>query len=349
MDQTPEAADPPIAGPERDVRARRRTRGYLAALGVVVSLGIILMAYNLFTSWLVSREDRRVERCADGEVMRGAEELDLGPKDSTAAVLFVHGFAGATNNFNELPEYVARREYRARVIRLPGHGTSPRDLERVTADQLVDTVVAEAEALRRKHEKVYLVGHSMGGALCTIAASRVPVDGLVLGGAYFGVTHRWYYGLRPETWTKLTSPAVRWVYKGRLFLQVNRKEAKDHIVSYTWLPSKAGLTLTEVGRRANDPAVMNSVKCPVLMLHSHGDVAASPEAAEAAFDRIAADDKSLVWIDKSNHHVFWDYDHESVRDLVLSFVSARLLHFPEKSTLAELEAMRVVPYTPGPS
>lgn len=343
MVHTPEAADPPIAGLEHDVRARRRRRGYLAALGVVVGLGIILMAYNLFASWLVRREDRRVERCADGVVMRGAEELDLGPKDSPTAVLFVHGFAGATNNFKELPEYVARRGYRARVIRLPGHGTSPRDLERVTADQLVDTVVAEAEALRRKHEKVYLVGHSMGGALCTIAAARVPVDGLVLGGAYFGVTHRWYYGLRPETWTRLTRPAVRWVYKGKLFLQVNRKEAKNRIVSYTWLPSKAGLTLAEIGRRVNEPAVLNDVNCPVLMLHSHGDVAASPEAAESAFDRLASDDRSLVWIDKSNHHVFWDYDHESVRDLVLSFVSGRFKKFSEKSTLSALEAMRVNP------
>ncbi len=274
------------------------------------------------TGWLVNREDRHTARDPDTGVILGAESRDLGPEDAPQAALFVHGFAGSGNNFRQVPDMLAEDGWRVRVLLLPGHGTSPKDLETVSADELIDTVVNEAAALREKHGKVILIGHSMGGALSTIAATQVPVDGIVLGGAYFGVTDRWYYGLRPEKWTDIGSHIFRWVYKGDLFLQVNDRSVKDDIICYTWLPTKAGVMLNELGRRVNDPAVLDNVTCPVLMLHSHGDVAASPEAAEQAFNAMASTDKQLVWLPRSNHHIYWDYDHEQVENEIEKFAAA---------------------------
>jgi carboxylesterase len=181
-------------------------------------------------------------------------------------------------------------------------------------------VVEELRGLKLRHKKVILVGHSMGGALSTLAVSELGADGLVLGGAYFGVTHRWYYGLRPETWTKVSARVLPWVYKGKLFIQVNDKSAKEHITSYTWIPAKAAVTLSKIGERVNDPQVLQKVTCPVLMLHAQGDIAASPEASERALNAMASTDKQLVWLERSNHHVFWDYDRELVATEVLAFV-----------------------------
>ena len=58
----------------------------------------------------------------------------------------------------------------------------------------------------------------------------------------------------------------------------------------------------------------------MLHLHSRNDFAASPEAAEAAFDLMASKDKRLVWYEKSDHHLFHDYDREAVIDEVLAFI-----------------------------
>jgi carboxylesterase len=271
-----------------------------------------LGGYLALTGWLVNREDKRTERNAETGIMIGAEPRDLGPEGATQAALFVHGFAGSGNNFREVPDRLAEDGWRVRVLLLPGHGTSPKDLEHIPADELIDTVVAEAAALRERHGKVILIGHSMGGALITIAASQTPVDGIVLGGAYFGVTHRWYYGLRPEKWTAIGSRFMRWAYKGDLFLQVNDRSVKDEIICYTWLPTEAGVMLNELGRRVNDTGVLENVTCPVLMLHARGDVAASPVAAEHAFEELASPNKHLVWLPNSNHHIYWDYDYEQV-------------------------------------
>ncbi|MCC6698871.1 MAG: alpha/beta fold hydrolase [Candidatus Hydrogenedentes bacterium] len=304
--------------------SKLRRRGLLQRWRVPVVCAALAFGfwggYRACTAWWVEREDERTPRDETTGIMLGAEPRGLGPVDSPNAALFVHGYAGCGNNFNQLPDLLAEKGWRVRVLLLPGHGTSPKDMENVSTDTLVHAVVTETEALAEKHEHVILIGHSMGSALSTITAAQVPVDGLVLGGAYFGVTHHWYYGLRPEKWTVIGSHLVRWVYKGDLFLQVNDRSAKDSIVCYTWLPTHAGLMLNDLGRRVNEASVLDNVTCPVLMLHSRGDVAASPAAAERAFNAMASEDKMLVWLPRSNHHIYWDYDHEQVEREVLEFV-----------------------------
>ncbi len=160
----------------------------------------------------------------------------------------------------------------------------------------------------------------MGGALSTLVAAEQPVAGLVLAAPYFGVTHKWFYGLRPEQWVKIGSPVVPWLYKGELFLQVNRREAKEEIYSYTWVPMKAVKTLMELGRRARARTVLDKVNCPVLLVHGTDDEAASRDAAAKAFEGMAADDKRALWLENSNHHLFFDYDREQAITEIVKFV-----------------------------
>jgi carboxylesterase len=306
---------------DTDATKPRPRRLWRRLLILAFCLAAILCGCNTLAGVLVKRADARAPRDPETGILIGAEPRDLGLESADRAVLFVHGFAGAGNNFADLPERVAEQGWRVRGMRLPGHGTSPRDMETVTPDELVEAVLAETRSLRESHSKVVLVGHSMGGALSTIVEAQEPVDGLILGGAYFGVTYRWYYILKPEQWIRIGTPFMRWVYKGQLFLQVNKKEVKDDIVAYTWLPARSGLALSALGRRASSPAVLDNVTCPVLMLHAPGDIAASPECAQQAFDAMASQEKRLVWLERSNHHVFWDYDQKQLQEAVLEFLN----------------------------
>lgn len=268
----------------------------------------------------VRTADVRAPRDPRTGLLLGAEPLDLGPENAPRAALLVHGYLGAGNNFGELPARLASSGWRVRVMRLPGHGSSPRDLLGVTAGELEDSVLAETRRLQATTDAVVLVGHSMGGALCAITAAREPVAGLVLAAPCFGITHHWYYGLAPGTWARLLNPVVPWVYKGRRWVQVNRKEAKNAVVSYRWVPVRSVMTLTEVVRRANAPGLLEQIACPVLLLHSSQDEAAAPEAARRAFDRIEDSRKRAVWLETSNHVLFWDYERERATDEVCRFL-----------------------------
>ncbi len=274
----------------------------------------------LMTGLLAQQADASSPRNESTGIMEGAEPFTLGDEDADVAVLFVHGFVGATDNFADVPQRVADLGVYVDVMLLPGHGTRARDLRSVPGDELLDAVLAKVRTLKAAHKRVILVSHSMGGALSTLAASEEPVDGLVLGAPYFGVTHKWYYGLRPETWSKVTAPVIPWIFKGQIFLQVNDKSSRKHITSYRWIPSKAVVTLGKLGKRVNESDVLGAVECPVLLFHSKGDIAASPDAAEHALALMASEDKELVWLPRSNHHIFWDYDRETVADDTVAFV-----------------------------
>lgn len=289
---------------------------------MLIPLVVVLAGCRLATEGLVSRSDRRTPRDAATGIAVGGEERDLGPTDSPGAVLFVHGFVGGSNNFADLPDRLAAKGWRVRALRLPGHGTSPRDFARRSADELIDHVKGELRALKEKHDRVVVVGHSMGGALSSLAVSDLGAESLVLGAPYFGVSYKWFYVLPVETWHALLGPALGWVYKGKIFLMVARKEAKKDIYSYDWIPSAGTTTLIEIGRRANDPATLAKVSCPVLFLHAPGDDAASFDRARAAVERIGSPEKETVELPRSNHHIFFDYDRELVFESVERFVGS---------------------------
>lgn len=298
-------------------RARKLRRPLFAFLGVI----LLLAAYNVLVSILVTQWEQKAPRDPDSGILIGAEPIDLGPKDARTAVLLVHGFAGAGNNFGELPQRLAEAGYRVRAMLLPGHGTSPRDFAKTSHAALLQAVLDELRSLKERHETLFLAGHSMGGALSTLAASIEEVDGLILAAPYFGVTYHWYYVLPAETWTGLTGPFVRWIYKGDAFICVKRTEVSDQIFSYRWIPASASATLVRLGRLAKDPDVLAGITCPVLLLHGHDDRAASPAAAAAVFEAMASENKQAVWLDNSDHHIFWDYDRERAITEILRFTA----------------------------
>lgn len=289
-----------------------RKRLIRIALVLVVLYGFVIGT----TSLLAARAEAVTP--IDGEM--GLGPFSVGSPDANTAVLFVHGFNGGTDNFEDLPARVAEIGAFAHVMLLPGHGTRPSELRDVTQDELLNAVLSEIRRLKSSHERVVLVGHSMGGTLCALAATHESVDGVVLGAAYFGVTHKWYYGLRPESWSTLAAPIIPWIYKGNFSLKTNDRSAQQHISSYHWIPLKATVTLGQLGEAVREPSVLGAITCPVLMFHSQNDVASAPDVAKRAFEALASDDKELVWIDRSSHLVFWDYDRKMVARRTVEFV-----------------------------
>lgn len=278
------------------------------------------MLLNTLLDRRVSEEDNRTPRDDASGIMRGAEPRSIGPSDARKAVLMVHGFVGSPNNFNDLPDMVAEKGWHVRVMLLPGHGTSPREFESTTAAQLEEAVLRELDSLRARFPLVVLMGHSMGGALATLAAAQRPVNALILVSPYYAVTHRWYYLLHPETWAGLLRPAIRWVYRSRSVQPVNLVEAREKIVSYNWIPTKGMLTAIDIASRARDDAVAQSIAMPTLLIHSREDSVTDPRVSEEVCKRFSTQRKEVVWLERSDHIVFWDYDREEVIRAVTSFL-----------------------------
>lgn len=280
------------------------------------------MFWNALTDRQVERYDRQVPRDPGSGIIRGAEPRELGPDNTGKAILMVHGFIGSPNNFNDLPDHIAAAGWHVRVMLLPGHGTSPHVFETTSAAELEQAVSDELQALRQRFETVVLLGHSMGGALATLVAAQSEIDGLILAAPYYAVTHRWYYGLRPESWARILTPVVRWVYIAPKRQPVKRFESREKVISYHWIPSAGMRTAITLAARARDSRTATGITMPTLLIHSTNDSVTDPTVSRTVFDTFPAQRKRAVWLQDSDHIIFWDYDDKKVIEETLSFLES---------------------------
>ena len=306
-------------------RPKRRRRIPQVLCGVLLLVLCGVFGYSCSAHRNLVREIAAADRDPLTGVVRGAEAVTLAPqtadpRTSGTAVLMIHGFLAARSDFADLGERLARRGFTVRLMRLPGHGTIPPDFEFLPDGALFQAVHQEYLKLRAGHRRVYVAGFSMGGALATLLASVEPVDRLVLAAPYYGVSYKWYYVLPAETWNTLIGWAVPYVKKSERFTRINDRGQIGKFYHYQTVPTGGVRQLVALGKAARRPETLRKVTCPVLLLHSEGDEAASIGRARKAFDQLGSPRKEAVWLQKSNHIIFWDYDRDEVKQRVEEFL-----------------------------
>ncbi|MCX8065734.1 MAG: lysophospholipase [Candidatus Hydrogenedentes bacterium] len=276
-------------------------------------------------SFLFSRKVNKFEsnrqRDPNTHILKGAEPLDLGNQASKIAILLIHGFAGCPNNFERLPYNLTETlNTRVKALLLPGHGTHPLDFEKISTDILLDAVIEEIIKLKKQHEKLIVLGHSMGGTLATLACVKTDFDGLILASPYYGITFNPKLIFPAEKWIRFLSPFVRWVFTPPSEQPILKKEVAENIISYHWIPVKAGLVAMELAERAKRDSILEKIVIPTLIIHSEIDSIACPKAVKEVYEKIGSKDKTLVWLKNSDHVIFWDYDKDIVQKSIEEFI-----------------------------
>ncbi len=112
------------------------------------------------------------------------------------AVLMIHGIAGSPSQFRELVplEQQVPEDMSLINVRLPGHGGKVTDFGKSSMKQWKAHAELRFLQLARTHEKVYLVGHSMGTLFCIDLAERYceKVAGVLLLQCPLYVGLRWF-------------------------------------------------------------------------------------------------------------------------------------------------------------
>jgi carboxylesterase len=113
-------------------------------------------------------------------------------------VLLSHGFTGSPASMRPWGDYLGARGYGVQVPRLPGHGTTWRELNTLTWEDWYGEITRVFDQLCLDHDAVVVGGLSMGGALALQVAADHPdrVAGVVLVNAAVA-TRRWDVKLLP--------------------------------------------------------------------------------------------------------------------------------------------------------
>lgn len=226
--------------------------------------------------------------------------------------LLLHGFPGAPAEMRPLGEYLAARDVTVEAPLLPGMGTVPEDLFRVTWRDWVDAAGAALEGLRQQCDEILVCGLSMGGALSLYLATQYPVAGVAALAP----------AIRPRdrrmALAGLLRPFMPWVGPSKAPDDLSDPAARALTWHYLRYPTAAvpqvrGLIMAT--RRA-----LPLVRCPVLVIQSPRDGALDPAGAQWAYDHVSSADKAIVWLERSGHNIAVDVERERVFGLVYHFI-----------------------------
>ena|SRR5437764_6553300 len=145
------------------------------------------------------------------EILHRPEQEREGPR---VGVLLVHGLNGNRGDMEEIAELVAERGMTAENMLLPGHDTDVSDMLSLGWSDWSRAVRLELRQLKRGCDLVFLIGHSLGGALCLHTAAYEQIAGIV---TMCAPLHMFF-------WTK---PAVRLAKRFTPVLPTLREDIRD--------------------------------------------------------------------------------------------------------------------------
>lgn len=241
--------------------------------------------------------------------------MDL-PRPGAPAVLVLHGGGDTPQSMAGLSQHLFERGYSVRTPLLTRHGRSLEELSRSDCEEWRSQVRDEYNALRAKHDTVFVVGQSVGGALALDLATSNPVRALVL-------LAPWVAMKTPQLLLARTSPLWGWMFPYLPSLggqSIHDQEALSRVLTRGIVAPaqlRAFAAVAQVAQKA-----LLRVTAPTLTIQSRTDGRITAEAAQAAFDRLAAKDKKFEWVTGAGHVISVDHGKERVFALTSDWLDA---------------------------
>ena len=288
----------------------------LVALAAVIVL-VMVVRVSRRRAWSAAPSAHPID--ADGVIV-GAAGYEL-QRPGAPAVLVLHGGGDTPQTVRYLSEELYSRGFHVAAPLLPGHGRTVREFSRITAAALTDSAFESYHALRARHQRVGIIGVSMGGALAVQVAAAtpdLPALGLVAP----------YLAMRPRA-SRLARTSRVWGVLVPAFgssegFSIRDPEERKKSLAYGAFTAGALRALYTTVQRA--VAALPRVNAPTLMIQSREDNRIDAEDAERAFAKLGAREKRLEWTTGAAHIITVDYGREHVIDLLASWMEEKLVN-----------------------
>ena len=229
----------------------------------------------------------------------------------SSGVLLVHGFTGLPAELFLLGEFLNRQSFTVLCPRLAGHGTDENNLMRTTKDDWFNSVLDGFHILRGVCEKIFVVGHSMGGLLTLKLAAEKNLSKIVTLAAPIFIDDG--LGLKNLPPKEFCGNAC--------IIQPRRKlndvpQAANEVYKKTPL-----ISVHELVALINDAKnFLPQVTAPILIMHGEDDHTAQPRSARFIMDNVGSPDKKIITVPNSGHLLPLDENRDFVFDSVLNFL-----------------------------
>lgn len=252
-----------------------------------------------------------------GEVDPSAFDLRPPVEEANgAAALCLHGLTGTPYEVRPLAETLVARGVRARGPWMAGHEEGADVLAKTPWQAWVEGARKELAALRAEHERVYLVGMSMGGLVSLRLAETEEIDAMVIIGTPL---------VFPPPIPQLLPLLRRFVSSRRKRggSDIREPGARVRHPSLSVMPLAAVAELILLQSRVIPDLI--EVSAPILVAHGRLDRTAKPRDAERIYREVGSVDKELSYFERSGHLVPVDYDGPSLSQAAAEFLLRRAI------------------------
>ena len=239
-------------------------------------------------------------------------------KQPLIGVLLVHGLNGSRRDFAELEVVLQDRGMLTHNMLLPGHGGNVRDMLPLGWHDWEKAVRSDLYALKQRCDVVFLVGHSLGGALCLHTAAHEEVAGLV---TMCAPLH-----MRPLTrlgvgLARRFTPLLPTIREDVHDPEARRRYTRD---VYRWTPMIPVASMLEFLPTLRGE--LPQITAPALIMTSIFDHVVPARDGREIYRRIGSKEKHLVTFHRSYHVIMKDYDREEVIAKTTAFILRHANH-----------------------
>ena len=243
-------------------------------------------------------------------MINGGEPFFLNGGGSSG-VLLIHGFTGLPAELFLLGQFLNQKNFTVLCPRLAGHGVDENNLMRTTKDDWFNSVLDGFYILRGACEKIFVVGHSMGGILTLKLAAEQKITKIVTLSAPIFIDDG--LGLKNLPPKEFCGNAC--IVQPRRKLD-NVPQAANEVYKKTPLISVHEL----VDLIADVKNLLPTITTPILIMHGEEDHTAQPRSARFIMDNIGSEQKFITTVANSGHLLPLDENRDFVFEEILNFL-----------------------------
>jgi carboxylesterase len=225
-------------------------------------------------------------------------------------LLLSHGFTATTAEVRPLAQRLRAAGYTVAGPLLPGHKTTPDDLNARHWQDWVGAIDDTYSQLKRTCDRIIVGGESLGGLLALYHASQHPEVAAILTYApAIQVSAVTLFGV------KALSPFVK---------EFTPKAGPRTLVDEYWQgyavrPTQAVLQLYAFMDEVQK--ILPKIKSPLLIVQGRLDTTIDPQGAVRLYEQAGSKVKELHWFEKSTHCIILDQELPEVSALTLNFIA----------------------------
>lgn len=241
------------------------------------------------------------------KILQGCESIYL--NGGKRGCLILHGFTSCPFQLRLLGDSLAEAGYTVSIPLLPGHGTSPKDLKKCNWPEWYESAKAGLFELRKKCERVYVIGLSMGGSLALHLSAHYEINGVVALAP----------GLHLQNKFVFLSHYIHWLYpysKKRSGVDIR---ANEKTISYDKIPVRSLSQLINFFKHLKFD--LPDVYAPLLIVHAKEDHVIDGKSVIEIYDKVSSKNKRILELSESYHIITLDIEKEKVFREIKNFLN----------------------------